>query len=346
MTMKEVAQLAGVSVATVSNVITGKKYVNPELVAKVRSTMEAVNYIPNASARSLRVKQTSQIAVILPDTSVQFYGLVLKSIEKFAYSRGYSVCIGNDNYDYAREIELIESFIGANVDGIINIAALFRKRDVPKLAGKPMVMVQRLEFPDSKDAPEGRCSNIGFIGTDNWAGMEMTMALCCKTAKSKFMYLGGSGQMQYPNASMRIECFHAYLKKVGVPRERISWYECGFSFNDGYERMRKLLEEGLDVRDTAIACSNDDSAWGVIEALREYGLRVPEDVAVIGCDDIDYAAHITPPLSTVHNDHVQLGTGAAKMLLDYLADSAKGLNERCITIMPHLVTRKSMVEGV
>lgn len=310
-TLKDVANRAGVSTATVSHVINHTRYVSDELTAKVRQAMEELNYYPNAIARSLRRKQTHNIGMIVPDISYPFLGEVAKGVEDAGFKRGYNVILCDSDGKLEREADYIELLQEKKVDGIIFVAAGESTNQVQALLdqGMPVVVCARqlrgLEVDEVIADNEG----AGHQATEHLIGLGHHRVGCIAGPKD----LGVS--------SKRVDGYRHALAHhhVSLHKERIAY--ASFQPRGGYEAMVELL--ALSKPPTAVFACSDLMAIGAICAASRKGLKVPQDVAIIGCDDIALAAFTSPSLSTVAQPKYEMGVVAVEMLVDRIRDQTR-----------------------
>jgi LacI family transcriptional regulator len=310
-TLKDVADRAGVSTATVSHVINRTRYVSDELTAKVRLAMEELNYHPDAIARSLRRKRTHNIGMIVPDISYPFLGEVAKGVEDAGFQRGYNVILCDSDGKFEREADYIELLQEKKVDGIIFVAAGESTSNVQALLdqGMPVVVCARqlrgLEVDEVIADNEG----AGYQATEHLIALGHRRIGCV------------AGPRDLGVSSKRVDGYRLALARHGVPlREEWIAYTT-FQLKGGYEAMDDLLT--LNEPPTAVFACSDLMAIGAICAASRKGLRVPQDVAIIGCDDIALAAFTNPSLSTVAQPKYEMGVVAAEMLVARIRDRSR-----------------------
>jgi len=313
-TIADVAKRTNVSVATVSRVISGTKYVSPELRECVLKAMEELNYRPNLIASSLRKRETLTIGLIVPDTANPFFGELAKGVEDFGFKHGYSVILCNSSYDLDRERSYVEVLIAKRVDGLIFIPSGARTDHVHELLSEEMngrvVIVDRY-------TPELETDSVV---ADNYTGG-------CLAARH-LLALGHEriGCIMRPrylaHVEDRIRGFRETLQKEGIDIPKALCVRGGFSFTDGVRSARELLSR--KDRPTAIFAYNDIMAIGVLRAAREIGLRVPDELAVVGFDNIPLASYVTPQLTTIDQPKYRMGELAAETILRRLKGDLTG----------------------
>jgi LacI family transcriptional regulator len=324
--LKDIAQQAGVDPSTVSRVLNGDAIsVRPETRARILKVAEQLDYVPNAVARSLRTRRSRTLALLVPDIANPFFPEVIYGAEGAARRAGYHIIVGNTDESYDNELEYVEVLRAQRVDGMILATAFTEDRLVPVLSRKrvPFVLVNR--------AVSGTTQ---YVAVDD-RGLAMTAV----------RHLADLGHRRIAHitgplfTATGIGRFHGYrqaLNELDLPFRTEYVREGNFRLENGYEEARALLS--LPDPPTAVFAANDLVALGVMEAVRDAGLRVPEDVSVVGVNDIPLVSHLTPPLTTVHVPTREMGAAAVDMLLALLA----GRFPSAPTILPvSLVVRGS-----
>lgn len=308
MTIKDIASRAQVSTATVSNVLTKKKYVSPELSQRVLDVIKETNYSPNTYARSLKINKSYRIGVHVPDITNPFFSEIVKYIHEAANRGGYQIelCISND--DAGEEKRLLDSFLVNGVDGVINIAPKMREEALNEYEGMPMVIVDRPAFPAN--------DSMAFVYADNFLGAEAVASYFVKKKYRKFLCFMGSID-EIPNARKRLDGFIFGLQRGGYKKEDCRIYFGDFSFDSGYAIMEQFLATDWN-RDERYAAfvGSDIMAWGAMEALKTHKLKVPRDMGIVGYDNIYFSNFIFPKLTTVENPTKELGIHAIHLILE------------------------------
>ncbi|MDI3473415.1 MAG: LacI family transcriptional regulator, repressor for deo operon, udp, cdd, tsx, nupC, and nupG [Thermotogaceae bacterium] len=301
-TIKDVAKHAGVSISTVSRFMSNPDSVSEKLGEKIQKTIEKLNYHPNRIARSLRTGTTKLIGFLIPDITNPAFLLIVKGAEDYLKKRGYSFILGGANHSVKEETKLFKTLISQNVDGFIFIPSGNQNDELAeflKLHNLKMVFVDRRY--EEINAP--------YIGVDNTGGVEKMVDYLVRTGCKSFVYLCGE---KTSSARERLEGF---LK--GVSKNRIKDYQIlqgEFTFESGYNLVKKL--ENIP---DAILGGNDLMAFGAIEALKEKGLSIPEDVSVTGFDDMFFSKYYKPALTTVRQPIYEMGKMAGRVLFTILS---------------------------
>ena len=324
-TIHDVARLAGVSAGTVSHVLTKSRYVRPETVERVETAIAQLGYRPNRVAQSLIKRQTHTIGMILPNLINPSHVDLLHAVEETLSDEGYTVVFGNSQNDPVKERRCIGAFRDRRVDGLITaIATDADAAEMRSLAEEiPVVMVNRIVPGWDGDS----------VLCDTRTGMELAIDHLVSLGHRQIALINGDPRIQ--TARMRQAGFEAALRKHGLVAAAMS--EGVFSVESGRAQALDLIRSGIRV--TAICAANDVMALGVLEGIKEAGLRVPENVSVTGFNDIAYARFTSPSLTTVNVPYRVMGAEAARLILDRLVDRA--IRARQIFVTPRLVARES-----
>lgn len=330
-TIKDVAKKAGVSPATVSRVLNNSDHpIDPATRQKVLKVIEELGYVPNAAARSLQLKKTKTIGILLPSIANAYYSAIVDGTEEIAYKDGYSIiiCITRRSWDKTKEyIQLLSE---KRVDGVIftgggavEDAKHNRFFQNSKLS---MIVIGR----HNSKLPAVQVDNvkIGFLATTHLLSLGHRRIATI------------TGPRVSATAEDRYAGYKRALNSFGLEEDKALVAEGDFLVQGGYEAASRLPWEGKE-RITAVFAQNDLMAIGTIRFLKERGLRVPEDVSVVGCDDLDLAYYITPPLTTVAVPAYGLG----KTAMELMVDSLKGQQIPLLRILPvELKVRESAIK--
>lgn len=317
-TLKDVAKRAGVSTATVSHVINKTRFVSDELKAKVYQAMEELNYHPNAIARSLRRRKTHNIGMIVPDISYPFLAEVARGVEDAGFELGYNVILCDSDGNLEREAGYIGLLQEKKVDGIVFVAAGESSSHVQALIeqGMPVVVCDR-ELPGVEvDTVIADNVGSGYQATEHliWLGQRRIGCM--------------AGPQELAISNQRVEGYRKALEQHAIPLGEELIVRGDFRCKGGYEAMRELL--ALDEPPTAIFACNDLMAMGAICAASQKKLKIPQDVAIIGCDDIALASFTNPSLTTIAQPKHEMGTAAIEMLVERIKDKSKPPTKRLL----------------
>jgi len=329
-TMKRIAAELGVSITTVSKVLNNREDIGHATRARVLAKVAELGYQPNAVARSLTLRRTHTLGVVIPDLMYSFFVEVVAGLETIASARGYGLLLCSSNENAAKERAEIDMLRQRQVDGIV-LASVNASGNTDLLKrlgslGIGLVMIDR------DDHPAVKCDRV--LTDDMKAGRLATAHLIEQGRKAVAHILGPP----ITHAKRRADGYRAALKDHGV-RARPEWIvRGGFMEADGYGAMKKLL--ALKPRVDAVFVANDPAAIGAMKAIWESGLRVPEDIAIVGAGDIALGDLLRVPLTTVSWSRDEQGKQAARLLLDRIGPEPSG-NFRTVVIPPHLIIRRS-----
>ncbi|NLG84894.1 MAG: LacI family transcriptional regulator [Firmicutes bacterium] len=329
-TIRDVAKLAGVSRSTVSRVINAKGEVDPQTAAKVWQAVKELEYHPNTSARALVRQRTDTIGLMLPDVTNPFYEKIIKGIEATTNAAGFNLTFYNTYEDLAGRRRMILSAIeGGKVDGLIIVGShLGDKSTLLEMIarGLPISLIER-SFSDP---------SIPCVVSDNKTGARLAVEHLLSLGHRRIGFI--TGNLHYQTAIERLEGYKETLSQHGIPIEDELIAFGDFEHKSGYEAMRQLL--ALPMPPTAVFASNDMMAIGAIQAIGEAGLSVPNDVAVVGYDDITFASMVHPQLTTIRQPLYEMGALAAQGLIERLKNGLE--TEPFKKFLPvELVVRKS-----
>jgi len=329
-TIRDVAARAGVSSTTVSHVINRTRPVSADLRARVEQAMAELGFQPNALARSLRRKRTHTLGMIVPDSANPFFAEVGRGIEDTSFAAGYSVILGNSDGDPARELLYMDLLIQKQVDGVLlaptgsrtELAVTLQMRKIPT------VVIDR-------DIPGASADRVHI---DNAAGGYLATRHLIELGHRRIGYIGGPADRgPVPDRSAG---YRQALREAGLPLDEALVVDGNFQDSGGYSGGRTLL--ALRQRPSAIFAGNDLMAIGVLAAAHEEGVPVPQELSVIGFDDIHLARYINPALTTVAQPKYELGVIAAQLLLARLGQTDLPPQRRLL--QAHLVVRQSTAE--
>ena len=305
MKMKEIAEAAGVSVATVSKILNGQDgHISAATRQRVQDIVARTGYVPNAIAKGLKQNRSKMLGFVLPDISNPFFPSVAKGMEEKAHAYGYGVLLVNTNDSVSSEKEALRFLSSRQVGGIVFARAL-QSDHLEKCieTDTPIVVVDRaLDF----DAP-----GMGRITVDTAAGIRASTTALIQAGCRRIAYISA----RYRSRTDRYFGYCAALEDAGLPLDEAIIYKDAFTFETGYAGIQQVWKQGaID----GVVCGNDLIAVGVMSWFRENGISVPEQVRIMGFDDIYFSQYMTPPLSTVRQPAYEMGQEAAKMLIDYL----------------------------
>lgn len=330
-TVQDVAAKLGISTMTVSRALNNRPNVNVRTYEKVIRTARQLGYSPNQIAKSLVLKKTLTIGVVVPEITHSFFPEAIRGIEEVTYAAGYHVILTHSAEDAKREREAILTLESKRVDGIlISMAQGVEDYEVYKRLiqfGMPMVFFDRCVHGIGAS-----CVSID----DEESAKRITMHLI-DHGYQRIAHLSGPQRVSIGRA--RLRGFKKALAARNLEYYKELTAESGFQEDGGYEAMKKLLNLPMRMRPRAVVAVNDPAAFGAIKAIGEYGLRIPDDIAIVGFSDDIRAALIPTPLTTVRQPAYELGKRAAQKLLGFIKGTSKEINE--IIVNTDLVIRKS-----
>ncbi|HLX57022.1 MAG TPA: LacI family DNA-binding transcriptional regulator [Ktedonobacteraceae bacterium] len=308
-TIKDVARAAGVSVSTVSHVLSGNRPISEATRLRVMDTIARLGYRPNLLAQGLVGKSTCSLGLLVPDLANPFFSSVAETIEIAAHDRGYSLILCNTNLDPAREADYLAVLLSRQVDGLI----YFPGTRVPNPAlteaiagGVPVVVVDE------------RIDNLSGVFVDNFDGGRQVGTFLAQLGHRSFLFLGGPEGL--PTVIDRLNGVRTGLGTAGAPADAMRLHFGEYRASHGYETIHACAREGMFAREaaqrvTVVIAANDMIALGALRALRELNLRVPHDCSLVGFDGIDLTALVTPSLTTVQQPSGKVATSAVQLLL-------------------------------
>jgi LacI family transcriptional regulator, repressor for deo operon, udp, cdd, tsx, nupC, and nupG len=307
--IQDVARLAAVSTATVSRALATPERVSPEARARVLEAIARVGYVPNPMARSLRSQKSRMVLVVLPNLDNIFFSKILRGIEETLFESGYGMIIGDLDGSPGKEAHFAAFTSAGQVDGAILLNGhLFGQtrdgRGVPARTNVPLIAL--CEAIPGVDIPQ--------IEVDNHAAARGMTHYLASLGHPRIAYVGGP----VGNVLER-ERFRGYrdgLSDVGLPFDPDLVWPGDYSLEAGASAGRDIA--GRHVRPTAVFCSNDEMAIGLMRSLMSAGIAVPGDISVAGFDDIEFAGMIEPSLTTIRQPRRDLGRTGALVLLDIL----------------------------
>ena len=327
--VRDVAQHAGVSVGTVSNVLNHPEKVLPATVARVLESIEQLGFIRNDAARQLRAGRSTTIGLILLQASNPFFTEVARGVEEGASALGFSTLLGNSDQNHRRELAYLELFEQQRVHGVLisPVGDVTARLEGLRRTGIAAVLVDR----------SGAGSRTSSVSVDDVAGGRLAVEHLIEHGRRRIAFLGG--RFEFRQVTDRLEgARRAVAEHPGVTLEVIE--VDALDVLAGRAAGDRLRTRAAGERPDAIFAANDLLAVGVLQSLVMLGeLRVPQDVALIGYDDIDFASATVVPLSSIRQPSEQIGATALKILLEEAGEPQ--LAPRQVVFQPSLVARTS-----
>ncbi len=326
-TIVEIARLAGVSVSTVSRVLSNKNYpLKDDTRQRILKLAEEVGYKPNLVARSLQNNRTHLVGVVVDRMQSPFSAATVQGIQDGLRNAGYSISIAYSNRDQELAIEAINSFYSRQVDGIVILNSWLHTYNDPILAmqDRPFVFVNRV-FSNCIE---------NCVGPGDFQGAQMATQHLVNLGHRRIGYI--NGMKDWIESQNRLSGYEDVLQKNGIAVDEGLIRQGDWGVDSGYRAAEELL--ALKDRPTAIFTANDIMALGAIYAIQAAGLSIPRDIALVGYDDRDFAAWIRPALTTLRMPSFEMGQAAARLLLQQFTGAAL---EDATHIPGQLVIRES-----
>jgi LacI family transcriptional regulator, repressor for deo operon, udp, cdd, tsx, nupC, and nupG len=327
--MRDVATLAGVSATTVSRAFTAPEVVSLEVRQRIEKAVRKLKYTPNLNARSLRRSSTGVVIVLLPDIGNPFFSVLLKAIEETARNAGRAILIG----DTAKDVNLAATYAleldAQRADGMILLNGFLPFRDSRGFSTSrvrhPVVVVSE-RIPDAK---------FPSVAIDNVAAAQEVIEFLAQAGHRRIGHIGGPPENILTR--QRLQGYQEGLAAMGLSNGKRLVTFGDFSIESGREAARRLLHAAPRI--TAIFAGNDEMAVGAIIELKSLGRRIPEDISVVGFDDIEFAGSYDPAITTVHQPRRDMGRIAMEMMNDLL--DQRPLKKKQIVLEHKLIVRRS-----
>jgi LacI family transcriptional regulator len=308
-TIQDVAKNAGVSVATVSHVINGTHYVSPELTERVRAAIDNLNYQQNKLARALSRNDIPLLALIVPDISNPYWSALARAVQDVMDTYNYSVIVCSSDGLLEREIRFLLSLSGW-VSGLILHPYHITHEQVYDLIGNNVPIVILGDFAISEKNP----SNWDQVSSTNRESVQAAIEYLISLGHRRIAFI--QGMVGTPSSVRRLAGYHDALQIAGVPIDENLIIPGDYTRQGGKKAMAELLNRPDPP--TAVFCANDLSALGALEEAKTRGCKIPEDLSIIGYDDIDEAAYASPPLTTIRLPPHKIGIVVAEKLIERL----------------------------
>ncbi len=332
MNIMAVARRARVSTATVSRVINGTAFVAPDTAERVRDAITALNFFPDVNARTLGSGRSGMYGLIISDITNPYFPELVKAFEDIAVEHHQEVLIANTNYDPKRMEMCVTRMLQRKVDGVAIMTSEMGEHLVHSLSRRQIPMV----FMDTPVSTP----NASVVRVDYEAGVQAAMQHLFDLGHRDIAFI--SGPLSLGSAAVRAAAFRRALEQHGVARTSApAWTQEGdHRVEGGHHAMQRILRAGGRLP-TAVLTSNDLTAIGAMGAIHEVGLRIPEDISVVGFDGIELSAYTQPALTTLVVSRSELAAQAFRNLLWHKDDTAKKVPLQEHVIEPRLLVRQS-----
>ena len=330
-TLRDVAALAGVSAKTVSNVVNGHDFVKGPTRERVMAAIQELGYQPNLAARNLRTGRTGVLGLAVPELKFSYFAELADAVLQIARRKGYAVLIEQTGGERDAEIKLLRDPRVSMMDGLLFSPLGLTSEDTGALeVNYPLVLLGERIFNGPTD----------HVTIQNVEGAAIATRHLLESGRRRIAVLGAHDGEQVGSAALRLDGHQAALTAAGVTTDpdlvvvRQGWHR-----TDGAEATRELLTRGVEF--DAIFALNDELALGALRVLFQEGIRVPEDVAVVGFDNVTEAQFAMPSLTTVDPNRLQIAEASVDALLDRIAHGAGGHPPRQVEVPATLVIRES-----
>ena len=327
-TIRDVARQAGVSVATVSRFINRNAPVSTEVAERLNQVMTELRYVPHAAARNLASRKTRVIGLLLNNLHNDFFVPLLNGVEAVVRQKEYNLIVATY---HANSRNAMPAPIGPhNTDGLLVFSDGLVDEDLANLnaSGFPMVLVHRTS-PPSLDIPSVTVENREIT-------QKLVEHLIREHGKRRILFL--RGPINQEDSNRREQGYKAALEANGIPFDEKLVLNGEFERDIAYEVLNDFLANGKRVAFDAVFTGDDDAAIGALQALHKYGIRIPEDVAVIGFDDLGFAPFLNPPLTTVRAPTESVGRIAAERLFELLENQS---SNGAVVLPTEIIFRRS-----
>jgi DNA-binding LacI/PurR family transcriptional regulator len=324
--IKDIARVAKVSHSTVSRALHNSSLVNHETAERIRQIAREKGYRPSAVARSLVTRKTRTIGVVVTRIADPFIAEVVNGIEEVANDHGYSVFLANSNADPDREVKVVHSFHERRVDGILVTAS--------RVGALYMPLLTEMRVPTVLINNQHPGEFVHSVMIDNPAASRQATEHLLQLGHKRIAYIGD--QFGFQSDIERFAGYRSTLEVADIPFFPELTAHGDGKAEGGMRAMEKLL--GLADPPTAVFCYNDMSALGALRAIHAHGLRVPDDISVVGFDDLFIASYISPTLTTISQPMRQMGSMAMEILLNLFSGSNSKTNMK---VQGQLIVRES-----
>ncbi|MGX3013859.1 HTH-type transcriptional repressor PurR [Ursidibacter sp. B-7004-1] len=329
-TIKDVAKLAGVSTTTVSHVINKTRFVSEDTTKIVWQAVAELNYSPSAVARSLKVNTTKSIGMIITTSEAPYFAEIVLAVEEYCYQKGYSLFLCNTQNQPEKIQNHLDMLVKKRVDGILVMCSEYTENSFALFNGTnvPMVVMDWGPNDEQSDRIQDHSFDGGYMATRH----------LIENGHRDIAII--TGDLFKTTAKARFDGFVKAMTDAGL-LIRDEWIcENDFEPEAGYESMNNLLKQ--EKLPTAVVCACDVVALGAISAITEKGLSVPQDISIIGYDNIHNSRFYAPPLTTIHQSKTRLGQMALDLLLERIQHNEQSHEPKVLEFYPELVVRSSV----
>lgn len=329
-TMKDIARLAGVSTSTVSHVMNKTRFVSDEIALRVTNAAKSLDYdAPSALARSLKINRTHTLGMLLTSSTNPFFGEVVKGVERSCYHLGYNLIICNTEGDVTRMKSSIDTLLQKRVDGFILMCPTLENEYcdiIGRLKNIPVVLMDWGFSCALRDKIQDNSLQGGYLATRYLIEKGHKKIGCITGPLSRYQ------------AKMRYEGFKKAMQEAFLPLRQKWIIEGDFECVGGALAFKQMYDTGS--MPTGVFASNDMMAMGFMHSANEHGVHIPNDLSIIGYDDIHIATFMTPALTTIHQPKYRLGKAAVEALIERINDI--DYPGQIVELEPSVVVRQSV----
>jgi LacI family transcriptional regulator len=329
-TIYHIAEQAGVSPATVSRALSGNGYCGEKTKAKILKVAKELNYAPDNAAKMLKTRKTNKIIFAVPDICNPFYFDMINGINQVLEAYGYLLILFYTKHSLKEELKAIQNVKEKVADGLIMVSFNFCEENIAAIntLQAPVVLTNQYESPEGDD-------HFDYVYVDTYAGVKLGTEHLIKQGIENIAYIGGNLSEQ--TGFQRYCGYRDALLDANLVLNESQVIESNYTESGGYLAAKTLLEQ--EVRPQAVVAVNDLMAIGVMKACEEAGLAIPDDIAIVGMDNLDIASRVYPKLTSIALLQEEIGRNAAQILMDRLHGNLE--SEGHIKLLPRLVVRKS-----
>lgn len=326
--IKDVARRANVSISTVSHVVNGTRFVSESARKQVQDAIRDLDYVPSAVARSLKSNSTKTLGMLIPNCTNPYFAEIVRSVEDHCFGAGYTLILCNTDDEPRRQTVYLQVLSEKRIDGLIIIST---GNDSELLA-----LVEGLTIPTVLLDREISHVHCDLVETAHMQGATMATEHLLGLGHKRIACIGGPTDLN--SSVQRIQGWRNALDKAGFSDDaaQLVWHS-DFTSQGGYEAMKQVMQSSI--KPTAVFVCNDLMGIGALSAAHEAGIRVPQDISLVGFDDIELAHFSSPPLTTVAQPKQRMGEMAVDMLLERI--QSKREQAKQVLLQPTLVVRAS-----
>lgn len=330
-TMKDIAKLAKVSTSTVSHVINGTRFVSDEIKEKVLSVVEQLNYTPSSVARSLKMKETSTLGMVVTASNNPFFSEMIRCVERYCQRNSYNLVLSYTDGDEERLNKNVDTLLRKQVDGLLLMCSENEWQLSQHLSSRLTLPIVILDWWPSP------LVNASKVHEDSVLGGYLATKTLIEHGHRAIAII--TGKLNNTQAYNRLQGYKQVLSEFNIPFNQQWVIEAGFDVESGVYGMNKLLE--LSTRPSAVFACSDTIAIGIYHAIWKAGLTVGEDISVIGYDDINITQYLSPPLTTIHQPKHTIAKHAVESLVEQIKNNTQW-EQKTLVFPPSVVLRESI----